>query len=102
MTDYRDDIDKIIDWFDFERVHRVMAHLDWKWGSPGEFPQLPELRQKARQLMNEAVQGLERGDTDEFNLETGGFVVRVNRSKEEDDKIWIKLAFQLTSWDNYE
>lgn len=102
MTDYRDDIDKIIDWFDFERVHRVMTELDWRWGLPGssEVPELPELRQAARRLMNEAVQGMEQANSKQFTIETGGFRVQVQQ--DEEDKIFIRLAFELANWDNYE
>lgn len=51
-------LDDVIDHFDFDRVHNVMKHLDWKWASKNlddlEIPSIQRLRSYARQLLRQA------------------------------------------------
>lgn len=101
MTDYRDEIDDIIDWFDFERVHEVMVFLDWKWGEPGEIPETPELRKRARQILRETCESLLKSELLSTFMETGGFRVTVDRDTVDSSEIYIRLSFELSSWDNY-
>jgi len=46
-------IDSILDNFDFERVHKAMTALDWEWASTDGVPEIPDLRQKARELLKD-------------------------------------------------
>jgi len=50
-------IDEILDEFDFEKVHRVMLALDWKWYIEGEKvnPSIGDLRRRARSLLQHVV-----------------------------------------------
>lgn len=50
-------IDEILDEFDFEKVHRVMVALDWKWSVEGEKinPSIADLRRMARSLLQHVV-----------------------------------------------
>lgn len=70
--DYQQQIDEIMDNFDFDRVHKMMVAVDWKWGS-GEDAAVPDkvkLRQTARYLLQRVV-------SDElYGLCTGGFFAR--------------------------
>jgi len=97
----QDAIDNIMDNFDFEKVHRVMEYLDWKWAGIDGYgvPNIYELRKRARMLIKEAVKDLERDK--ECNISTGGFCVSAWRAPE-DDKVFIKLSFVITDWDSYE
>lgn len=49
----QDQIDNILDWFNFDKVHRAMLALDWKWHSlpSPKVPEIAELRQAARKML---------------------------------------------------
>jgi len=50
-------LDDLMDHFDFEKVHRVMEYLDWKWITPSndlEIPSIPRLKKAARQHLRMA------------------------------------------------
>jgi len=65
---YRDQIDNIMDNFEFGRVAAMMEATDWGWGMPPEVPDEHELRVAARARLREAA---ERG----FSA-SGGFTAR--------------------------
>lgn len=50
-----DEIDYIINTFNFERVHIAMTAVDWKWAKrnlvPTEVPSVARLKQTARQML---------------------------------------------------
>lgn len=47
-------IDEVLDWFDFQRVLKVMDALDWAWC--GEVPDHEGyLREKARRLLKDSI-----------------------------------------------
>ena len=50
-------IEECMDWFDFDRVHKAMVALDWKWGmdDKAEVPDLPRLRKTAREYIRAAI-----------------------------------------------
>jgi len=87
----KDDIDMILDEFDFEKAHKVMEFLDWNWQS--KVPTIGDMRRIARRLLNEAAEG------DITAIGTGGFQVR---KRVEKDKTFLTLEFVVTAWDNYE
>lgn len=87
----KDDIDMILDEFDFEKAHKVMEFLDWKWGD--EVPTIGGMRRIARRLLNEAA------ESKILAIGTGGFQVR---KRVEEDKTFLTLEFVVTAWDNYE
>ena len=83
MREMQEQIDEIMDNFDFERVHRMMNTLDWKWvDGDGEFsvPDVPELRKTARRLLYQVI------DEGFIHCGSGGF----NVSKGEN---WIVLQW---------
>ena len=81
-------IDKIMDWFDFTKVHRTMVALEWKWVSAEDgIPTEPEIRETARRLMEDAIK-------DKISIATGGF--RVHYDKKDD---FISLSFVISEWD---
>lgn len=80
-------IDSILDNFDFERVHKAMTALNWTWITTKGVPEIPDLRQKARELLKD-VSKRKSGTT----VGTGGF----EASKE--DGV-LQLEFVLYSWD---
>jgi len=80
-------IDKIMDWFDFSKVHRIMVASEWKWASAEEgIPTEPEIRENARRLMEDAI-------NQKVSIGTGGF--RVHYDKKDD---MITLSFVISEW----
>lgn len=75
-----------MDYMDFNKIHEVMVALDWKWASTNEVPEVSEIRQTFRRLVNELF------DRDLKALQTGGF-----RIWREDDV--IRAAFEAESWE---
>lgn len=79
-------IDEIMDNFDFERVHKTMVALHWPWGTPGEVPEPYQIRKKAREMLREIVSSRFAAS------ETGGFRATL-------DGDVLGLAFIVESWE---
>jgi hypothetical protein len=80
-------IDKIMDWFDFTKVHQTMVALEWKWASAEDgIPTEPEIREMARRLMEDSI-------NQKVSIGTGGF--RVHYNKKDD---MITLSFVISEW----
>lgn len=77
-------LDEIMDSFDFDQVHEIMTALKWNWVTTekGEIPDKYELRREARRLMKQAIAG--------EDCSTGGFSARVVDGVDEDGP-WTKL-----------
>lgn len=86
-------IDNIIQNFDFEKVHKIMKILKWKWVIGGKLviPSLQQLVEKARSLLIEAA-------TKTTSVETGAFKATAKYSKKDD--LCLRLEFILTRWYN--
>ena len=88
-----------LDEFDFDRVHKVMTVLDWKYSDDKDVPTIETLRKNARKyLMEVATEALERKTT--YITATGGF--RYEAKLYEDDYLWLRMAFEIADWDNCE
>lgn len=100
---YQEEIDDILDYFDFEKVHKAMEALDWEWVSPYGLavPLLGDLRKQARQLLTDAFKKVTPGLNSEFFIATGGFIVQA-RTYDGDNKIYARLAFEVSSNDNWD
>ena len=92
------DIDYVLDNFDFEKVHKVMEFLEWKWAGYDEIS-IGDLRQYARKLIKNCLSGMIKGNENQFSIECAGFVVQ---SYQYDDDVRFSLRFSLASWDNFE
>lgn len=81
----QDQIDEIMDHFDFSRCERAMDCLDWQW--LGQPVTTPMLRQKARELLRDVSEN-------EYMAycATGGLVAR-------NDAGVLSLTFKLESWE---
>lgn len=82
---WQKNIDEVMDWFDFDKVAKTMATLNWSWWDEG-VPSEGQLRRKARQLMTECV---ERGR----GVATGGFKVELDIPHN-----GITLEFIVSDW----
>lgn len=90
-------INNIMDSFDFRKVESVMKYLDWKWWGVESTPSEYELRKKARQLLESAV-------NNKCNVGSGGFSVEYSTGTSyelnngvETEMPWVRinLAFSV-------
>ncbi len=81
-------IDEVMDEFNFDRVHRTMMFLDWKWGMPGTVPSIGDLRRAARARMQECI------EKNWHSIESGG----LRAEYDPETKDWIRLNFVLADW----
>lgn len=107
--DFRDDVEELLDEFDFDKVHQVMQYLNWTWvserhgGEVGEsevaVPSRAAIRKHARSSLLEAAKRAYGGDEYHSSI-CGGFMVRAEWDKEK-EKMYLRLSFELESMDNY-
>jgi len=71
-------IDDQMDFFDIEKVEKVMKYLNWTWQDDTETPSQYELRQEMRRLMKSAVKHGTAG--------SGGFEFSFHEIKDEEGK----------------
>jgi hypothetical protein len=76
-------VDEIMDSFDFRRVASVMEHLNWTWKDSKIPPDEYEIRKEARSIMRVAIQ---QGES----VSTGGFIARLHCG-EENGENWARI-----------
>ena len=86
---------EIMDNFDFEKVHKCMQALNWRYYD-GE-PDLDKLKYIAESLINHVKRIIEAGEGDEWVLaSTGGFVASAHFVKGS----WhLSLDFVVARWE---
>ena len=88
-----------LDEFDFGKVHKVMMHLNWTYADCKDVPTVEYLRKQARgYLIRVVTEALQRKT--EYITSTGGF--RYEAKLYEKDFLWLRMAFEVESWDNAE
>jgi hypothetical protein len=88
-------VTSVMEDFDFDRVHRVMVNLDWKWDiGNGEMtvPSHYRLTKKAELLLRDAAQHY--GDEEFYSCGSGGFMAHL-------DGTTLTLQFTLTEMTSY-
>jgi len=81
-------VDNIMDWFDFERVHKTMRALRWEWvGAEEKIPCQGEIRERARQLLTDAIR---------TEMSIGSGCLQVTYVPVEG---FLKLEFVVSEWD---
>lgn len=94
----QEQIDEIMDCFDFGKVEIAMKALNWSWiGSDNPTPLEYELRKHARKLLKKVMDYAKENDHGMTHA-TGGFIA--SSKKYEDGSISLKLAFEVATWDN--
>ena len=88
-------IDEVMDNFNFNKVHKVMTFLDWKWISPKGvlIPTIDEVKEEARRLLVDAV-------TKHTTIASGGFKARFENSPDGEEP-FIGLEFIIEDFSNY-
>jgi len=89
-----DEIDYILDTFNFERVHVAMLALDWKWRDPLAVPTIARLKQRAKILLEVAYK-------EHITIATGGLQAKYHPPIEDSDLLIdsgpiLSLSFVLT------
>lgn len=94
-------VDEIIEQFNFEKCKLVMDHLNWTWRFNPQPPTIQELKQSARNRIEDAIEGLKSSKKhsyrDAYVCSSGGLKASVwkNRYGRICD---IQLEFVLTDW----
>jgi hypothetical protein len=81
----QEQIDEIMDTFNFEDVHSWMEYSDWKWGNldgQARVPGIYEIRQAARERLKQAART-------GYSC-TGGFTAQLHEGEDENGP-WLKL-----------
>jgi len=92
-------IDYCLNTFNFERVHKVMTHVDWKWATKNGYqvPTLVQLILSAQQRLNDAWDK-------KLTVESGGIRAVYVEASYEDGKLEppaLELMFILTQTQSY-
>lgn len=89
-------IDDIMRDFNFEKVHKVMEMLDWKWAmTKFGVPTIEELKGEARRLLVEAA-------NEETQVATGGLRAVYEKNGASDPDPFISLEFVLEECEGFE
>ncbi len=88
-------VEDILDEFDFNKVQKVMEALDWKYhDSVDKFPSIGELRKMARSLLNCTY---DADDSPDYFTSCGGFHAE-RRMYPGDSTKYLNLKFVVTEW----
>lgn len=92
-NNYSDQIDEIMDWFDFDKVHKAMVATDWRWTGFDDVPSVEEIRADARKNLKEVI---------ERHSEEGGYVysggLKASLKKYDEGDV-LTLEFIVSDWD---
>jgi len=91
--------EEVGDWFDFEKVHKVMKFLNWKWADVG-VPEIPVMRQHVRGHMKELYNRGKKYKKFDNYVSSGGFKVCYTKDVDENGP-WdrFSVAFEAATWD---
>lgn len=91
-------IEKIIDNFDFDKVLKVMKHIDWMWNGEKNLPSVEQLKKAATEKLSYCCEVLKNSKEKKKRCfcRGGGFVV--GASKNNDGAICLSLSFQIASF----
>lgn len=99
MQNEQQDIEHILDEFDFFRVAKVMEALNWKWATSDGVPTIGDMRRSVRMLFKHAVEA--DSSFPNYSTSTGGFEVSRNMYVG-DVKRYYSLKFIVSEWNNYD
>lgn len=80
-------IQEIVKFFDWQKVHKTMTALNWTWGDDKNVPGIGELVQTAVSLLDTVAEG----DGKYSSSSTGGFVASIEDGN-------LDLSFVVCSW----
>ncbi len=83
-------VDLVLQEFDFDKVHKAMKALDWKWNSCNGVPSKQNLKDTARSLLTDLL------NSDYTEVGTGGFTAVRHSFKE------VELRFCIDDVDSFD
>ena len=92
-------IEKIIREVDWNKIHKTMVCVDWTWATCGGTPTVDELKQRAREQLEEvAIQALYNKEN--YTISCGGIETTARFWEDDDDESgWtLEFKFILDSW----
>lgn len=107
--DIEEQIQYILDKFNFERVWLTMQTLDWKWvqhdGTKMKVPNIPRLKARSHSLLESSYKHMVQDQTDltSFTTGTGGLQATCYKLKSEvtdDYEYSFTLQFVLAEYDS--
>lgn len=93
-------VEKVIQNFDFDKVHRVMKSMNWGWwdtSTEDGVPSIGHVVLQAKRLLDQVYNKVSAGENNYF-ISTGGF--EATARKYEYGEIVLELKFVVTSF-NY-
>lgn len=100
-NDLSEDIEDILDCFDFQKVKTVMDFLNWQWVFCNGVPEIWDLRKHAREQLKTVAKEVLKEESGTFFTSCGGFKASA-RVYEDSPKIYLSLEFVVTDWSNYD
>jgi hypothetical protein len=98
-----DMINEVLAQFDFDKVHKVMTYLNWKWFDKASVPLISDLKESAEQRLDSAIeQALDPKNKEHHDIGwisySGGFKATAWRTKK-NKLARIQLEFIVDDWD---
>ena len=99
MQNEQDDINDILNEFDFHKVQKAMVALNWTWRDSENIPTIKQLRRTASYLLEYAKNS--NSEIPDYITATGGFEV-TRKLYPGDVNRYYSLKFVVTEQNNYE
>jgi hypothetical protein len=97
-------IEEVIGEFDFQIVKKTMDFLNWGWGFNNQVPNIPQLKESARNRIISAVEGIKSDEKHSYRnsyfSSSGGLKATVWKNKH-NYICHIQLEFVLTDWGTF-
>ena len=91
-----DQIRIILEETDFEKIHKVMKFLNWRWHIDNDVPTIERLKEEAHHHLEQIWDFGDTGESNYYSCGTGGF--RASKYVYH-GLTMLGLAFELTGWD---
>jgi hypothetical protein len=97
-----DMVNEVLAHFDFEKVHKVMTYLNWKWFDKASVPSISDLKESAEHHLYSAIeQALSPNNTDHHEVgwmsASGGFEAMAWKN-EDGTLARVRLEFVVADW----
>lgn len=95
-------IQDVLDEFDFEKCHKTMTFLNWRWGLDGEIPTIERMKGAAKERIMSAIDGIKNREISHHSSyfsSSGGFKGTVWKNRYGHIE-GVRLEFVLADWDS--
>lgn len=82
-----EEINNIMEYVDFEKIHNTMVALDWKWFDSPNVPDVPRIKEKLLELLSELFENQDSDNNGiKYRISTAGFTVEYKVYPPEDNE----------------